>query len=53
MDLEKLIEDCKEKDIANLKEEVSQIMLDEKYSTFSFIDFKFNGFTEQESIMIY
>lgn len=44
MDFQNLIESSKDKDIEILKEEISKIMLNEKYSTFSFIDFEFNGF---------
>lgn len=44
MDFEKLIIDSKEKDIATLKEEISQIMLDKKYTTDIFTTFTFNGF---------
>lgn len=44
MDFEKLISDSKEKDIATLKDEISQIMLDKRYSTDIFTTFTFNGF---------
>ena len=44
MDFEKLIEDSKEKDITTLKEEISQIMLDKRYTTDIFTTFTFNGF---------
>ena len=44
MNFEKLIIDSKEKDIATLKEEISQIMLDKIYSTDIFTTFTFNGF---------
>lgn len=44
MDFEKLIKDSKEKDITTLKEEISQIMLDKKYTTDIFTTFTFNGF---------
>ncbi|MCI4443782.1 MAG: RES domain-containing protein [Lentimicrobium sp.] len=43
MDFEKLIKDSKEKDIATLKEEISQIMLDKRYTTDIFTSFTFNG----------
>ena len=42
MDFEKLIKDSKEKDIATLKEEISQIMLDKRYTTDIFTSFTFN-----------
>lgn len=44
MDFEKLIEDSKEKDIITLKEEISQIMLNKRYTTDVFTTFTFNGF---------
>ena len=44
MDFEKLIKDSEYKDIATLKEEISQIMLDKKYTTDIFTTFTFNGF---------
>jgi len=44
MDLNKLIEDSKEKDIFALKEEISQIMLEKLYTTDIFTTFTFNGF---------
>jgi hypothetical protein len=44
MDFEKLIQESEYKDIATLKEEISQIMLDKKYTTVIFTSFTFNGF---------
>ncbi|CAM2790585.1 RES domain-containing protein [Flavobacterium succinicans] len=44
MDFEKLIIDSKQKDISTLKEEISQIMLDKRYTTDIFTTFTFNGF---------
>lgn len=44
MDFEKLIEESKEKDILILKEEISQIMLDYRYTTDTFTNFTFDGF---------
>lgn len=43
MDFEKLIEDSKEKDITTLKDEISQIMLQKRYTTDTFTTFTFNG----------
>jgi len=44
MDFEKLIEESKEKDLITLKEEISQIMLNNRYTTDTFTTFTFNGF---------
>jgi hypothetical protein len=44
MNFEKLIEESKNKDLKSIKEEVSQIMLDKKYSTDIFTNYTFNGF---------
>jgi hypothetical protein len=44
MDFEKLIKDSEYKDIATLKEDISQIMLDKKYTTDIFTTFTFNDF---------
>lgn len=44
MDFEKLIKESKEKDITTLKEDISQIMLDKRYTTDTFTNFTFNGF---------
>ena len=44
MDTDKIIEEGKFKDIESLKKEVSQIMLDSNYSTYSFNTYKFSGF---------
>ncbi len=42
--MNKIIEEGKFKDIESLKKEVSQIMLDSNYSTYSFNTYKFPGF---------
>lgn len=44
MDFEKLIKDSKDKDLAVLREEISKIMLEKKYTTEIFTTFTFNGF---------
>lgn len=44
MDFNKIIGDSKEKNIITLKEEISQIMLEKKYTTDIFTTFTFNGF---------
>lgn len=44
MDFEKLIKESQYKDIAILKEEISQIMLEMRYTTDIFTTFTFNGF---------
>jgi hypothetical protein len=42
MDFEKLIEESKEKDISTLKDEISQLMSEKKYSTNVFTTYTFN-----------
>ncbi|MFC3335408.1 RES domain-containing protein [Flavobacterium palustre] len=44
MDFQKLIEGSRYKDLAILKEEISQVMLDKRYKTEIFTNFTFNGF---------
>lgn len=44
MNFEKLIEGSKEKDLKSVKEEISRLMLDKKYSTDIFTNYTFNGF---------